>query len=227
MVLGAVAVLGGAALAAVVGPDDTVALGPHRLTSTGQALATAPRVIGYSGPTLQLAVTATSPGSRLFVGIGPDVDVRNYLTGTAYTRIDDVSLPWRVTQTAIPGQPRRLPDPRQLDWWLTTGVGDGSASADLPLPDEPIDIVVMDLTATDGFSVDVRAGIHQPGAFLGGLAAVVGGIGLLVVGWLIARGRVSGPGSAAQAPSPPRSAPRIPAPRRPAPRSRAAHRGGT
>lgn len=195
IVLGLLAVLGGAAVAAAFGSDDTVRLGPHRLTTTGSAIVTAPRVISYAGPTL--TVTATSPNARtpVFIGYGHDVDVRDYLARTAYTRIDSISLPWQVKSSTVAGREGSPASPRGLSWWLTTAVARGRTSATLPLPNAPIDIVVMDLgqgRPADGFSVDVRVGILVPGSFAGGLAVALGGGGLIAAGWAVRRAVVAG-----------------------------------
>lgn len=196
LVIGSLALLVGAAIAVAFGPDDTVRLGPHRLTSSGAAIATAPQVLSYAG--LTLTVTATRPNAKapIFIGVGHDVDVRDYLAGTTYTRIDSLSLPWRVQTSSVSGPRSRTANPEGLTWWLTTAADRGDISATFPLPDAPVDIVVMDPTADvagEKLSVDVSVGVVVPGTFPGGLALLLAGGGLLVAGLAVRRAaRVSG-----------------------------------
>lgn len=195
ILLGLLAVVAGGAVAAAVGTDDTLELGPHRLTSSGSALVSAPGVIPYSGPSL--TVTATLPGSsaRVFIGVGHDVDVRDYLAGTAYTRIDSLSVPWHVETSDVAGRQTQSPSPREVTWWLTTAMNAGSTTASFPLPDAPIDVVVMDLSPdrrAGDLSVDLSVGVVVQGSFAGALAVLLGGVGLVVVGWAVRRARITG-----------------------------------
>jgi hypothetical protein len=189
MGVGALALLAGAVTAAAFGTDDNVTLGPHRFTGTGCALVTAPRVISFAGPTLTLTATLVHSHAPVFIGVGSDVDVRDYLQRASYTRVDSVSLPWRVDTTMVNGPRSAVADPRALDWWLTTAAYPHKATAAVPLPDAPIDVVVMDLAGTRSrnFTVDVVARITIPGSFAGGLAVAVAGVGLLAAGAAIRR----------------------------------------
>lgn len=185
--LGVGALLAGAGTAVAVGTDDTLELGPRRLTAAGTALATAPRVIGYSGLTLQLTATSADRASRVFLGVGHDVDVRDFLAGTAYTRIDSFALPWRVETSNVPGNRTEPPNPQGLSWWLTTAMHTGSVSQTLPLPDAPIDIVILDPDGAREFAVDLTVGVVVPGSFAGGLAVILAGAGLVGAGWAVRR----------------------------------------
>src|SRR4051794_24175959 len=73
-------------LAVVVGPDNRIESGPHGFTSEGAAVATAPAALAWTDVTVE--VTAAADSRRVFVGVGHDVDVADYLHGTAYTRVD-------------------------------------------------------------------------------------------------------------------------------------------
>lgn len=190
--IGALALLVGTAVAVAFGTDDTLVLGPHRLSGQGSAIVTAPRVIGYAGPTLHLTATSTDRHARLFLGVGHDVDVRDYLSGTAHTRVDSVSLPWQVDTSAITGQHRALANPRPLTWWLVSATGGRSVSATIPLPDAPIDIAMLDLSSPRQMSVDVTVGIQQQGAFAAALAVLLGGAGLVAGGWAVRRAPLRG-----------------------------------
>jgi hypothetical protein len=187
--IGALAVLLGVIGAVVFGPDDTVTTAPHRLTTTGSAIVTAPSALPFFGSTL--LVTATSPlhRSRLFLGIAADSHVRGYLARTSYTRIDSLSLPWSPQETRVSTQvTRRRESPKmstQQSWWVSRSTSAGGSrrlTATLPLPEDPVDVVLMDLRHRHGFTVDVIVGVLQPGVFLGSIAAVVAGFGLAALG---------------------------------------------
>jgi hypothetical protein len=198
MALGGLAVLLGGVVASVFGSDDTVMMGPHQLATPGSAIVTAPSVLPYAGPTLLLSATSPRRSAKLFIGVGRDENVRNYLAQTTYTRIESVSLPWSVQQARVlPEGTQRgkfLGGPEQLPWWLSrsTGTaGTGSVTATVPLPDSPIDLVVMDLHHLRGFAVDMTVGVEQPGIFLAAIAVALAGVGLGGVGWVLRRSAAS------------------------------------
>ncbi len=188
VMLGVAALIGGAAVAVAFGPDDTLAVGPHELSTTGVALISAPGALSYAGPTLQVTAAAEQPSSLVFVGVGHDVDVRDYLSDAAYTQIDKVSLPWRARTTSVPGRSQPILNPAELSWWLTAGSGRGVATVTFPLLDAPIDVVVI-VDRAPGFTTEVTVRVLQEGVFAGAMGVLLGGGGLLVAGRLIVRGR--------------------------------------
>src|SRR5919107_4802975 len=115
-VVGALLIVAGIACTVVVGPDNSVDSGPHRLSSTGSAIVTAADALDRSGPTVHIAVT-TPEGDDVFVGVANAVDVQDYLAGSAVTRVDRVSLPWDISTTAVSGRRAPAEDPSKVDWW--------------------------------------------------------------------------------------------------------------
>jgi len=207
IVLGVLGVLLGAALAVGFGPDDRIGTGPHRLSTPGQAIVTAPEALAFSGPRVELTVTSAEPGRPLFLGVGHDVDVRDFLGETPRTRIDTIELPWRVTTTDLPGggAPKGAPeDPR---WWLTEAQGRGQAVLTWRLPDSAADLVILDPDGGDGLTVDVTAAVLAPGVFVVGLAVAVLGLGVVIFGWAVLTTRVAPHGLHARRPDPPAPAP--------------------
>jgi hypothetical protein len=192
VVLGVLSLLLGTALAAAFGPDDEVGTGPQRLTTRGQAIVTAPEALAWAGPQVQLTATTTRPGRELFLGVAHDVDVRDFLDGTPYTRIDTIEIPWRVTTTQIPGNGLPKDDPSDVAWWFADARGRGTVSLAWRLPDTAADVVVLDPLGGDGLTVDLNAAVVAPGAFVAGLALVVLGLGVVVFGWAV---RTAGAGA--------------------------------
>ncbi len=184
LLLGVVLMIVGVAAAVAFGPDDRVRSQPQRLVSRGLAVITAPAAIGYSGPTIELTVTRKA-SDPVFLGVGYHVDVRDYLTGSTYTQIDSVDLTFDVATSDVKGKGRPDVGPEDLDWWLITGSGKGSATVTFPLPDAAVDIVVTDPGLRPGLDVTVTAAVVQQGAFVGGLALSVSGVGLAVVGRML------------------------------------------
>ena len=183
--LGVLSVLLGSALAATFGPDDEIGTGPHRLSTRGQAIVTAPEALAWAGPQVQLTVDAADPGRSLFLGVAHDVDVRDFLNGAPHTRIDTIAIPWRVTTTPIPGTGFPKGEPSEVGWWFAQSQGRGTASVTWRLPDTAADVVILDPLGGDGLVVDVTAAVVAPGVFVVGLALVVLGLGVVVFGWAV------------------------------------------
>lgn len=183
--LGVLSVLLGSGLAVAFGPDDAIGTGPHRLSTRGQAIVTAPEALAWAGPQVRLTVNAADPGRTLFLGVGHDVDVRDFLDGTPRTRIDTIEIPWRVTTTQITGTGFPKGDPSEVGWWFADVQGRGTASLTWRLPDTAADVVILDPFGGDGLAVEVTAAVVAPGVFVVGLALVVLGLGVAVFGWAV------------------------------------------
>lgn len=184
VLLGVLLVLLGCTAAVVFGPDNEVASGPHSFASDGTAIATAPEAIQYAGPTVRIAVVSSSD-RPLFVGLAHDVDVRDYLAGSAYTRVDSLDLPWDTTTSRVGGQDTPGRPPAELDWWLVSDTGPGKASLAFTLPDDAVDVVVANADLRPHLRVQATVTVVRPGAFVGGLAAALAGLGLAAVGGVL------------------------------------------
>jgi len=184
-VLGALLLLAGSTAAAVFGPDNEVASGPHPFASDGTAIATAPAAIRYAGPTVRVTVVS-SKQRPMFVGLAHDVDVRDYLAGSAYTRVDTVDLPWESTTSRVVGKDTPDRPPAELDWWLVSDTGP-EVSLTFTLPDDSVDIVVTNANLRPRVRVQATVTVVRPGAFVGGLAAALAGLGMGGVGAVLLR----------------------------------------
>ena len=182
LVVGVLLILGGAAVAVAFGPDNTITSDPERMSSDTGVVATRPEAISISGPTVEVVVTPRD-GGEVFVGVARNIEVADYLDGVPRVQIDKVSWPWSFDRSAVSGQRTPAADPTALDWWLASDRSDESASVTLPLPDGPVDMVAMSL-GQGGLDVDITVGLVQRGAFVGGLAVALVGIGAAGFGWL-------------------------------------------
>jgi hypothetical protein len=183
---GVLLIVAGVGCAVLVGADSAVSSGTHRLTSDGSAIVTGETALDHAGPDVQ--VTASTPdGGPVFIGLGNAVDVADYLADAAVTRVDSFSLPWDIATTRVPGDAAPAADPRNLDWWLVRDSGDGSASIDFPLPDDVVDVVIMDPDRGREFAVDVTVAVEVPGLFAGAIAVAAFGVGLVLGAVLLLR----------------------------------------
>lgn len=187
MVAGLLLIAGGVVAAVAFGPDDRLTSGRHTFTSRGVAVATAPTVLAYSGPTIELTATRKS-SAPVFLGVGHHVDVADYLRRSAYTQIDSIDLPQHFSTSVVRGDRLPAAGPAGLDWWLVSDSGSGSARVVFPLPDDAVDVVAIDPKLRRGFEVMVTAAVIQEGAFVGGLAMSLAGVGLAVGGWVLRSG---------------------------------------
>jgi hypothetical protein len=188
VLLGVLLVLLGCTAAVVFGPDNEVASGPHPFASDGTAIATAPEAIQYAGPTVRITLVSSS-GRPLFVGLAHDVDVHDYLAGSAYTRVDTLDLPWETTSSRVGGQHAPGRRPAALDWWLVSDTGPGKTSVTFTLPNDSVDVVVTNADLRPRLRVQATVTVLRPGVFVGGLAAVLAGLGIAAVGVVLV-GRV-------------------------------------
>jgi hypothetical protein len=174
---GLVVTLAGAVAAFwLVGPDNTVTTGSRQFTSQGLAFITAPDLLDRHGPTLHVTATGDRP---VFVGVGQDLDVANYLAGTAHTRLIRFDPPATYGTQEMRGRSAKLTPPGQLDWWVAQADGSGTQSVAWPIQDGRYDVVVMNADGTPAVGADVRFGVEVDRAF--GICLLVLGAGILVL----------------------------------------------
>jgi hypothetical protein len=125
-----------------------------------------------------------SPGSRLFVGVGPSADVDGYLAGVSQTVISDF---WterlEATGGGTPGSA-----PGTQDFWVASATGTGAQTLKWEAANGSWTVVVMNADGQAGIDVTAELGATMPamiGIAFGSLAVgglfLIGGA-LLVVG---------------------------------------------
>ncbi|GAA2755426.1 hypothetical protein GCM10009872_07860 [Actinopolymorpha rutila] len=173
------AVAGGVAAFGLIGPDDVLTAGTHRLTTKGVAIATTPDLIGYYDARLVVTAEPARRGQQVFVGVGNDVDVRSYLAGSAGARVVDFGFPSTMRTRPVAGSADRRVPPDRLGWWVAEESGSGARTLSWRLADGPYDVVVMNADGRPGVDVRVTAGVEFPGAFR--FAVVVFAVGLVLL----------------------------------------------
>jgi hypothetical protein len=173
-----VTVTGAVAAFWLVGPDNTISTPSRGLSSTGLAVITAPNLLDRHGPTLHVTATGDRP---LFVGVGQDLDLRDYLAGASHTRVIRFDPPATYSTQDMRGGTARLTPPGELDWWVAKSAP-GSQSVAWPIQDGRYDVVVMNADGTPAVGARVTFGIQVQRAFGISLLVLGAGIVLLALG---------------------------------------------
>jgi hypothetical protein len=160
----------------LVGPDNTVTTGSRQFASDGLAVITAPDLLDRHGPTLHVTAAGDRP---VFVGVGQDLDVANYLAGTAHTRLIRFDPPATYGAQEMRGRSAKLTPPGELDWWVAQAGGSGTQSVAWQIQDGRYDVVVMNADGTPAIGADVRFGVEIDRAF--GICLLVLGAGIVAL----------------------------------------------
>ncbi|MEE2033722.1 DUF4389 domain-containing protein [Rhodococcus chondri] len=129
-----------------------------------------------------LRVTPDEPDREIFVGIGPQDAVDDYLADVARTEVTEIEFdPFRPTYRQIDGN--RAPEPpASQTFWSASAGGAGTREVQWDLQRGSWTVVVMNADGNPGVSVDVQAGARLE--FLGPLAlgVLAGAVVLLIIG---------------------------------------------
>lgn len=176
---GLLATVAGAASAFwLVGPDNTISTPSRELASHGLAVVTAPTLLDRHGPTLHVTASGDKP---LFVGVGQDLDVRDYLAGAAHTRLIRFDPPGTFGTQDMRGKTGKVTQPGDLDWWVARSAP-GSQSVSWPMQDGRYDVVVMNADGTPAVGAQVSFGVQVHRLFGICLLVLGAGIALLALG---------------------------------------------
>lgn len=195
--------IGGAAVAILLGPDDTWGGELAALPDSAPVIATAPQLLNVAG--IDLVVSARATTGEVFVGAGHPVHVQDYLDGVTHTEIDELS-PDGVGGSQPQDGDRAYPaaPPAELDVWDEQQVAQDVTVA-VPLTEEAAVQVVVLPTKAGGAPPELGIGYGLPGAFVAGVVAAVVGL-LLLVGTVVwgrraKRARRTAPATAPGAPA--------------------------
>lgn len=187
LALGAVLVVFGVALMAILGPDGRFTSGPHPVDVDGVAVVTAPTVISWKN--VEVEILAEVPASKpVFVGVANSVDLQAYLKGVRRLEVTSFETPWKLKTRHTKGRDALPGAPTAVDWWRASAAGLGGAAIKTRLPDETVSAAILSVGSTNlrGLKVTIAYGLQ--GAFLKGLSLVLAGAGLAWAGVLARRG---------------------------------------
>jgi hypothetical protein len=184
-----------------------VTTGVHDFSTAGSALATVSTELGSAGigwlyaPTLldevRIRVTPTSPGSALFVGIGPSTEVDRYLAGVNHTVITEF---WEEKVDAVAGgEPRSAPATQ--DFWVASSTGPGARTLEWDPTDGSWTVVVMNADGRPGIDVGADLGARLPAVLWIAVGVLIAGAVFLAGGGLLIAGAIRGRRASQASPS--------------------------
>lgn len=187
LIVGTLLTLVGLVAAVLAGPDSTVRTGDRELTTESAALTTAPGALGFIGPTVHVAATARD-GRDVFVGVGHQVDVDDYLNGVARDQIEDVGFPASFEIDRIDGVVTAAEtEPATRDWWYVQSSGAERQEIEFELAAEPVNVVIMAADGEPPVAVDVQFGLEIENLFVTALLVLAAGLLLLAIAIFVLR----------------------------------------
>jgi hypothetical protein len=178
--------IGGGALMAVFGSDNTLTSGPQRVsTQTAALVVTADDINGATGfaasvdqPTLR--ITISSPDKAVFVGVGRKADVERYLSGVAVDDVKDIDVdPFRLNTEPRAGSSQPAA-PTAQSFWVAKGSG-RQATLIWKVSDGSYQLVLMNADASPSVAVDGRFSLTVPHLFAIGIGILVAGCVLVLI----------------------------------------------
>lgn len=188
MVIAVLALLAGAALAVVLGPDNRAETGPHEIATDAPIVVTEPDVLGWAGPTITVSV-GVADRQQVFVGAANAVDVADYVGPARRTEVTDYRLPWDISTEDVDGAERLPVAPGDLDWWVAQETGTGDATLSVELPEQAFALAVVAVGGGSLEGLEVTASYDVDGGFGIGLGLVGFAIGLGLFGWIAFQGQ--------------------------------------
>ncbi|MBC6445826.1 DUF4389 domain-containing protein [Actinokineospora xionganensis] len=133
---------------------------------------------------VRLIVTASDPATPVFVGVGPEPDVRRYLDGVARAEVGQADSSELIT-VELPGGPPPTP-PGEQSFWLASSEGAGARNLDWRLHDGVWTVVAMNADGSAPVSIDARAAARLPGLpWIGGVLLALSGLLLAAAAALV------------------------------------------
>ena len=188
MLIAVIAAAVGAGLAILLGTDNRTETGPHPIDTTAPIVVTRPDVLSWAGPTVTLTVRV-APSQKVFVGAANAVDLDDYVGSVRRTEVTDYRPPWKLQTENVFGGDRLPRAPADLDWWVASASGTGSATMTVELPEQAFGLAVIAVGGGDLEGLQVTAAYELDGGFGIGLGLVGFAVGLGLFGWIALQGR--------------------------------------
>src|SRR5215831_10289970 len=188
LVIGALAAIGGGALMALFGSNNTLGSGVQQVSTPTRALVSpADSVQGASGAQtvvgnvrLRLTATPAGTGHRLFLGIGPQSAVDRYLSGVGYDVATDVSVdPFHLTLARHAGT-ATPPPPGSQSFWVAKASGT-HPTLTWTVTNGSYRVVVMNTDAAAPVAFAAGLDLTIPHSFAIGIGLLIGGIVLILI----------------------------------------------
>jgi hypothetical protein len=186
--VGVAAIAGGAAVAAILGSDESLSTDPARVEGAGVALVAENIQVDESSIPVpsgvgELTLTVTAPDGRsMFAGTARPSDLDTYLTGAPYDVVVDLTSGRKASTRPVPGT-QQPPPPDGQSFWLTRSSGPTATSRSAL--DSSTGLVVMNSDASAGVKADVVVTYRLRGAWVGAWIAVGAGVLLVLLAMLV------------------------------------------
>ncbi|SDS31973.1 hypothetical protein [Microlunatus soli] len=170
-----------------IGKDNTIMMDPRTVSTAGPAVTTGKGLLSYYDTTLTVQVKAKDPKAKVWIGIAHQDDLSSYLADKSRAEIISYQYPDQIGINNYRGVDNDLVAPAQLDWWVASAKGTGSAQLSWPMRNAAYGAVIMNQNGSRKFSGDVGLGLQIKGVFetaelagLGGLIGILLGIGVFI-----------------------------------------------
>jgi hypothetical protein len=189
LVIGALAAIGGGALMALFGSNNTLSSGVQHVSTPTRALVSpASSIQGTSGAQtvlgnvrLRITATPTGTGHQLFLGIGPASAVNRYLRGASYDVATDVSVaPFHLTLARHRGTATPAP-PESQSFWVAKASGN-HPTLTWTVTSGSYRVVAMNTDAAAPVTFAGGLDLTIPHSFAIGIGLLIGGIVLILIG---------------------------------------------
>src|SRR5215469_12472792 len=189
LVIGVLAAIGGGALMALFGSNNTLNSGMQQVSTPTRALVSeASSIQGASGAqtavgNVRLRITATpnEAGHLLFLGIGPASAVDGYLSGVSHDIATDVSVaPFHLTLARQSGT-ATPPPPGSQSFWVAKASGT-HPTLTWTVTNGSYRVVVMNTDAAAPVAFTAGLNLTIPHSFAIGIGLLIGGIVLILIG---------------------------------------------
>lgn len=166
--------------------------GPERLATSAYALSAPSLDIGGTGPDalytddflgdVRIDFESKTPGTAVFVGIGPAADVAAYLNGVGHDEVADFDVdPFKLSTTSRAGNdPSAVPTTQSF--WVASATGAGPSTLTWPATGGDWSVVIMNADGSRNVAVDLSVGGTLPAVEGITIGALIGAVLLLIIG---------------------------------------------
>ena len=166
--------------------------GPERLATSAYALSAPSLDIGGTGPDalytddflgdVRIDFESKTPGTAVFVGIGPAADVAAYLNGVGHDEVADFDVdPFKLSTTSRAGNDPSAA-PATQSFWVASATGAGPSTLTWPATGGDWSVVIMNADGSRNVAVDLSVGGTLPAVEGITIGALIGAVLLLIIG---------------------------------------------
>jgi hypothetical protein len=168
--------------------DGYFTAGPERVTTNSYALSSPSLDIGGAGPDafytddflgeVRIAAESRTPGTPVFIGIGPAAEVAQYLSGVAHDEVADFDVdPFKLSTTARAGD-KPATAPADQSFWVASG----TETLNWTATSGDWSVVIMNADGAPAVDADLTLGGTLPAVEGITIGSLVGAVLMLLIG---------------------------------------------